>query len=670
MATTNTLNTKIITCNDSTLNWGTSTKVLLKGEIAIECRTGSDTAPKFKVGDGESTWAELPYATLTPTEIAGLISAASHSHTNLDLLESITAAYTTAEASKLANIEAQAEVNIIEAVKVNNTALTVDSSDRSVNVVVPTNVSDLTNDAGYISSYTNTTYTLGMTKGSSNGNAKISLTGMNGSTQASKDEYTITGAGSVTVTTDGTTGNITITGVDTVYTHPTSGVTAGTYKSVTVDANGHVTAGTNPTTLAGYGITDAAASSHTHQSDDIVSLDASKLTGMVDIARLPSGALERLVIVADDTARLALTADDVQLGDTVKVEDTGIMYFVKDLPADEEDPLDATCFEVYTAGAASTVAWSGVTDKPVSYTPSAHTHQMSDVTGLDTALAGKATSAQGALADTAVQSVKIGTDNTEYKTGTSVVLPAYPTTLPASDVYDWAKAATAPTYDKNDVGLGNLTNDRQIKGKASDTVENHVVTWGPDGYTVKDSGFTIATSVPANAVFTDTTYSVFTGATDSAAGAAGLVKQPVIGDEVKFLKGDGTWAVPTDTNNAVTMTLVDHATSNDVIYLSGSTSNTTNTGGQEFTTAVYIDADGKLNSTNGFVGTMSGNAASATTAGKLTNAQNFSITGGATAAAVSFDGTSAVALNVTSLDATKLAVASGDTLILNGGSAT
>lgn len=41
------------------------------------------------------------------------------------------------------------------------------------------------------------------------------------------------------------------------YTHPTSGVKAGTYKSVTVDTYGHVTAGSNPTTLAGYGITDA-----------------------------------------------------------------------------------------------------------------------------------------------------------------------------------------------------------------------------------------------------------------------------------------------------------------------------------------------------------------------------------------------------------------------------
>jgi hypothetical protein len=36
-----------------------------------------------------------------------------------------------------------------------------------------------------------------------------------------------------------------------------TGVTASTYKSVTVDAKGRVTAGSNPTTLAGYGITNA-----------------------------------------------------------------------------------------------------------------------------------------------------------------------------------------------------------------------------------------------------------------------------------------------------------------------------------------------------------------------------------------------------------------------------
>lgn len=45
------------------------------------------------------------------------------------------------------------------------------------------------------------------------------------------------------------------------YTHPSSGVTAGTYRSVTVNAQGHVTAGSNPTiTIAqgGTGATTAA----------------------------------------------------------------------------------------------------------------------------------------------------------------------------------------------------------------------------------------------------------------------------------------------------------------------------------------------------------------------------------------------------------------------------
>jgi hypothetical protein len=40
----------------------------------------------------------------------------------------------------------------------------------------------------------------------------------------------------------------------------TSGVTAGTYKSVTTDVYGRITAGTNPTTLSGFGITDTYTS--------------------------------------------------------------------------------------------------------------------------------------------------------------------------------------------------------------------------------------------------------------------------------------------------------------------------------------------------------------------------------------------------------------------------
>jgi hypothetical protein len=45
---------------------------------------------------------------------------------------------------------------------------------------------------------------------------------------------------------------------------------------------------------------------------------------------------------------------------------------------------------------------------------------------------------------------------------------------------------------------------------------------------------------------TDTTYDVFTGATASTDGTSGLVPAPVIGDEIKYLKGDGTWTEMTD----------------------------------------------------------------------------------------------------------------------------
>ncbi len=53
------------------------------------------------------------------------------------------------------------------------------------------------------------------------------------------------------------TGDVTSSAGSTVLTLANSGATAGTYKSVTVDAKGRVTAGTNPTTLSGFGITDA-----------------------------------------------------------------------------------------------------------------------------------------------------------------------------------------------------------------------------------------------------------------------------------------------------------------------------------------------------------------------------------------------------------------------------
>lgn len=166
------------------------------------------------------------------------------------------------------------------------------------------------------------------------------------------------------------------------YVHPKSGVAASSYTKVTVDVNGHVTSGNNPTTLAGYGITDAANKSHSHEGADIISLDASKLTGIIDIERIPRGALERLILVETDDERLELTNNEIQKGDTVKVASTNKMYFViDDTKLSTEDG-----YVEYSAGSATAVDWSGVKNKPSSFTPSTHTHTKSQITDFPTTL--------------------------------------------------------------------------------------------------------------------------------------------------------------------------------------------------------------------------------------------------------------------------------------------
>ena len=134
---------------------------------------------------------------------------------------------------------------------------------------------------------------------------------------------------------------------------------------------------------------------------------------------------------------------------------------------------------------------------------------------------------------------------------------------------------------KSQVSLGNVTNDRQIKGLASGTTAGHVVTFGDDGYTVEDSGFTIGKSVPSNAVFTDTnTWIAFKGATASAAGTAGYVPAPSAGYNTRFFRGDGTWQVISLSTFGVTATaaelnILDGATITvtELNYLDGVTSN-------------------------------------------------------------------------------------------------
>lgn len=117
---------------------------------------------------------------------------------------------------------------------------------------------------------------------------------------------------------------------------------------------------------------------------------ASGITGIIDISHIPAAAIERLTVVADDNARLALTESDIQLGDTVKVTSTGKMYFVKNTSSlGTED-----AFEEYTVGTASqatyaetankanSVEWTNVSNKPSEYTPSSHNHSSSNITSM------------------------------------------------------------------------------------------------------------------------------------------------------------------------------------------------------------------------------------------------------------------------------------------------
>lgn len=94
---------------------------------------------------------------------------------------------------------------------------------------------------------------------------------------------------------------------------------------------------------------------------DLNNLSASQITsGVFDLARIPQAALERLVTVADTTARYALTSSQVQEGDVVKEISTGLMYFVVDV----SNLNNASGYVEFTAGSASSVPWSGVTGKP------------------------------------------------------------------------------------------------------------------------------------------------------------------------------------------------------------------------------------------------------------------------------------------------------------------
>ena len=113
----------------------------------------------------------------------------------------------------------------------------------------------------------------------------------------------VTASAPITATVNQTTKAVNIT-------HNTSGITAGTYRSVTVNTYGHVTAGTNPTTLSGYGITDAKIAS------GVITLGSNTITPLTASSTLASSNGESGWSITTKTSKMTTLADNRSVATT------------------------------------------------------------------------------------------------------------------------------------------------------------------------------------------------------------------------------------------------------------------------------------------------------------------------------------------------------------------
>lgn len=340
-------------------------------------------------------------------------------------------------------------------------------------------------------------------------------------------------------------------------------------------------------------------------STTLANFDASKIaSGTISIDRLPKAALERLIVVADDTARFALTTATAQSGDTVKVKSTGKMYLIKD----ESKLSSEDGYEPYTAGQASSVPWSGVTGKPSTFTPPTSSATVLGGIKVGYATSGKNYKVQVDSSGNAFVNVPWTDNNTTYNEATADTLGLvkigytsngknYAVLLANGKMYvnvPWTDSNTTYTQATSDnlglVKIGYSANGKNYPVALDGNGKMYVnVPWtdtnttygvvGANGSTglVKNgstvtsaSGYTACPIVGGIPYYkdTNTTYANMKAATASAAGAAGLVPAPAAGKQASFLRGDGTWVVPTNTTYGLAST-----TANGLLrQLNGSTS--------------------------------------------------------------------------------------------------
>lgn len=280
-------------------------------------------------------------------------------------------------------------------------------------------------------------------------------------------------------------------------------------------------------------------------STTLANFDASKIaSGTISIDRLPKAALERLIVVADDTARFALTTATVQSGDTVKVTSTGKMYLIKD----ESKLSSEDGYEPYTASQASSVPWSGVTGKPSTFTPPTSSATVLGGIKVGYTTSGKNYKVQLDSSGNAYVNVPWTDNNTTYNQATADTLGLVKIGYDTSGknyavVLDGnGKMYVNVPWTDNNTTYAQATSDKLglVKIGYSATGKNYPV--------VLDGSGKMYVNVPWTD--TNTTYSNMGAATSSAAGKAGLVPAPAAGAQGKYLRGDGTWQTPPNTTYA------------------------------------------------------------------------------------------------------------------------
>lgn len=278
-------------------------------------------------------------------------------------------------------------------------------------------------------------------------------------------------------------------------------------------------------------------------STTLANFDASKIaSGTISIDRLPKAALERLVVVADDTARFALTTATVQSGDTVKVTSTGKMYLIKD----ESKLSSEDGYEPYTASQASSVPWSGVTGKPSTFTPPTSSATVLGGIKVGYTTSGKNYKVQLDSSGNAYVNVPWTDSNTTYTQATSDNL----------GLVKIGYSANGKNYPVALDGNGKM----YVNVPWTDTNTTYTNMGAASASAAGKAGLVPAPAAGAQAKYLrgdgtwqtppNTTYSNMGGATSSAAGSAGLVPAPAAGKQASFLRGDGTWVIPTNTTYA------------------------------------------------------------------------------------------------------------------------